>query len=99
MITGRELTAKAATAGLALFTVLALSTASMLHAQEVRIDADDIGGVVSSAKGPEAGVWVIAETMDLPTKFVRVVVTDDQGRYLVPDLPKANYSVWVRGYG
>src|SRR6202000_2503823 len=67
--------------------------------QQVRIDADDIGGVVTGAKGPEAGVWVIAETSDLPTKFVKIVVTDDQGRYVLPDLPKANYSVWVRGYG
>ena len=65
----------------------------------VAIDNDDVGGVVTGAKGPEAGVWVIAETTDLPTKFVRIVVTDDQGRYLVPDLPKANYNVWVRGYG
>src|SRR3989441_12772326 len=65
----------------------------------VRIDNDDLGGVVASAKGPEAGVWVIAETTDLPTKFAKVVVTDDRGRYLVPDLPKANYNVWVRGYG
>ena len=63
------------------------------------VDADDIGGVVSGPKGPEAGVWVIAETTDLPTKFVKIVVTDDRGRYLVPDLPKASYSVWVRGYG
>src|SRR6267378_920548 len=66
---------------------------------EPKIDADDIGGVITSAKGPEAGVWVIAETTDLPTKFVKIVVTDDLGRYLVPELPKANYSVWVRGYG
>ncbi|HYU78459.1 MAG TPA: carboxypeptidase-like regulatory domain-containing protein [Vicinamibacterales bacterium] len=65
----------------------------------VRIDADDIGGVVTGPKGPEAGVWVIAETTDLPTKYSKTVVTDDRGRYLVPDLPKANYSVWVRGYG
>ena len=65
----------------------------------VAIDADDIGGVVTSAKGPEAGVWVIAETTDLPAKFARIVVTDDQGRYVVPDLPSANYQVWVRGYG
>ena len=65
----------------------------------VRIDNDDIGGVVTSAKGPEAGVWVIAETTDLPTKFAKIVVTDDQGRYVMPDLPKANYNVWVRGYG
>jgi hypothetical protein len=63
------------------------------------IDADDLGGVVTGPKGPEAGVWVIAETSDLPTKFVRIVVTDDRGRYVVPDLPKASYTVWVRGYG
>jgi hypothetical protein len=68
-------------------------------ADTIAIDADDIAGVVSSAKGPEAGVWVIAETKDLPTKFARIVVTDDRGRYLIPDLPKANYDVWVRGYG
>src|SRR5262245_5064253 len=65
----------------------------------VTIDADDLGGVVTSSKGPEAGVWVIAETSDLPTKFVKIVVTDDRGRYLLPDLPKASYNVWVRGYG
>ena len=68
-------------------------------ADTVAIDADDLGGVVSGPRGPEAGVWVIAETTDLPTKFVRMVVTDDRGRYVVPDLPKANYNVWVRGYG
>src|SRR5262245_3422395 len=74
----------------------------MLRAQEggtVAIDPDDIGGVVTSSKGPEAGVWVIAETTETPTKFARIVVTDDQGRYLVPDLPQANYQVFVRGYG
>ena len=54
---------------------------------------------MTGPKGPEAGVWVIAETTDLPTKFVKIVVTDDRGRYLLPDLPKASYSVWVRGYG
>ena len=63
------------------------------------IGAADLGGVVSGANGPEAGVWVIAETRDLPTKFAKVVVTDEHGRYLMPELPKANYSVWVRGYG
>ena len=66
---------------------------------EVAIDADDIGGIVSGSGGPEAGVWVIAETTDLPTKFAKIVVTDDAGRYVVPDLPKAKYKVWVRGYG
>ena len=65
----------------------------------VAIDDDDIGGVVTGPNGPEAGVWVIAETMDLPTRFNRSVVTDDEGRYVVPDLPEATYDVWVRGYG
>ena len=68
-------------------------------AQSVAIDNDDIGGVVTGPRGPEAGVWVIAETKELPTTLRRIVVTDDQGRYLVPDLPKASYDVWVRGYG
>jgi len=58
-----------------------------------------LDGVVTSSKGPEAGVWVIAETTNLPTKFTKIVVTDDRGRYVMPELPQANYSVWVRGYG
>jgi len=66
----------------------------------IPIDQDDIGGVVTSARGPEAGVWVIAETTDTPTKLRKIVVTDDRGRYLLPDLPaKATFSIWVRGYG
>jgi hypothetical protein len=94
-----------------LFVMLVVGVAAILIALPVRIsgqqsgaaavpiDGDDIGGVVTGSKGPEAGVWVIAETTDLPTRFARMVVTDDQGRYVLPDLPKANYSVWVRGYG
>lgn len=65
----------------------------------IEVDADDLGGVVASSNGPEAGVWVIAHTGDLGTPFAKMVVTDDQGRYLLPDLPQANYNVWVRGYG
>ncbi len=65
----------------------------------VEIDADDIGGVVQSRVGPEAGVWVIAETSELGTRFAKIVVTDEQGRYVIPDLPKAKYRLWVRGYG
>ncbi|HXE37884.1 MAG TPA: carboxypeptidase-like regulatory domain-containing protein, partial [Azonexus sp.] len=67
--------------------------------QAQKVGPADIGGVVSGPKGPEAGVWVIAETTDLPTKYAKVVVTDDKGRFLIPQLPKANYDVWVRGYG
>src|SRR3989441_8446529 len=85
------------------FATVAVGCAAFVALQQqgqaVRIDADDIGGVVTGPNGPEAGVWVIAETSDLPTKFVRIVVTDDRGRYVVPDLPKASYRVWVRGYG
>src|SRR6202049_5269893 len=65
----------------------------------VNIGAADLGGVVSGKAGPEAGVWVIAETTDLPTKFAKIVVTDDRGRYLMPDLPQATYGLWVGGYG
>src|SRR3989442_6381463 len=84
--------------------VLYAGSVARLDAQQpgggaVSIDADDIGGVVTGPSGPEAGVWVIAETTDLPTRFAKMVVTDDQGRYVVPDLPKAKYKVWVRGYG
>ncbi|TMJ94496.1 MAG: carboxypeptidase regulatory-like domain-containing protein, partial [Alphaproteobacteria bacterium] len=86
-------------------TVIALVLAGMaieLGAQQlpaVAIDNDDIGGVVTGANGPEAGAWVVAETTDLSTRYAKMVVTDDQGRYVVPDLPKAKYKLWVRGYG
>jgi hypothetical protein len=63
------------------------------------IDNDDIGGVVTGAQGPEAGVWVIAETRSTPTRLIKSVVTDDRGRFVVPDLPSGEYDVWVRGYG
>jgi hypothetical protein len=95
----------------ALFAVAAVAASALLWAActhgarlapgaaAIDRDDDDIAGVVTGASGPEAGVWVIAETSDLPTKFARIVVTDDQGRYLLPDLPRARYDVWVRGYG
>ena len=67
--------------------------------RSVAVDSDDIGGVVTGPKGPEAGVWVIAESTALPTRLIKSVVTDDQGRYLIPDLPNSTYDVWVRGYG
>src|ERR1700704_2445804 len=88
---------------LAVASVL-MASLSWVNAQQgrgttVAIDPDDIGGAVTSSNGPEAGVWVIAETSELPTKFARIVVTDDQGRYVLPDLPRANYQIFVRGYG
>jgi hypothetical protein len=93
-----------------LFGVAALGIAVLLAIGQSRLDAQqtdpairvgptDLAGTVTSANGPEAGVWVIAETTELPTKFAKIVVTDDRGRYVMPDLPKASYDVWVRGDG
>ena len=87
----------AAVGGAAL--VAAAACDQMPIEQAAPADDDDISGVVTGPDGPEAGVWVIAETMELPTRFSRIVVTDDEGRYLIPDLPSATYDVWVRGYG
>lgn len=81
---------------------VALALGSGFAAASFAADAQPgiLSGVVTSSKGPEAGVWVIAETRDLPTRFIKIVVTDDQGRYLLPELPPGvNYDVWVRGYG
>jgi hypothetical protein len=80
----------------------AFAAAPAAHAQgatQVSIGNTDIGGVVTGRNGPEAGVWVIAETTDLPTRFRKIVVTDDRGRYVIPELPNATYHIWVRGYG
>src|SRR6516164_4491007 len=84
--------------------VLASVIPASTRAQEglavpVSVGSNELGGVVTGSRGPEAGVWVIAETPDLPTLYTKIVVTDDRGRYLIPDLPHGNYSVWVRGYG
>ena len=83
----------------ALAWVAGTTTGTQAQGAAVQIDSDDIGGVVQGPNGPEAGVWVIAETDELQTGFVRSVVTDDQGHFVVPDLPSASFEVWVRGYG
>src|ERR1700747_745023 len=87
--------------GVAAIALAALLVAApaRLCAQNVPIDAKSISGIVKSPHGAEAGVWVIAETNDLGTRYAKMVVTDDQGRYVVPDLPKAKYKLCVLGYG
>jgi hypothetical protein len=82
-----------------LLTASLVQPSTQPNIETVRIGTNDLGGVVTGPNGPEAGVWVIAETTDLPTKFAKIVVTDEQGRYVMPELPQANYHVWVRGYG
>jgi hypothetical protein len=86
---------------LGLFGLIAVATFAPYPTTALQAPAANgyIQGTVRSPKGAEAGVWVIAETNDLATKMIKSVVTDDQGRYVIPELPTANYSVWVRGYG
>src|SRR3989454_12623126 len=74
---------------------------SEVGAQQLRIGPSDIGGVGTGANGPEAGALGIAETTGLGTRRdAKNVVTHEQGRYLLPDLPSgAQYNVWVRGFG
>src|SRR5262245_65906401 len=93
---------KAVTRSRVLITLLCFLSIALLQAQRGAQNAPAatyITGVVQGAQGPEAGVWVIAETRDLPTNFIKIVVTDDRGRFVLPDLPSATYNVWVRGYG
>ncbi|HSB68823.1 MAG TPA: carboxypeptidase-like regulatory domain-containing protein [Candidatus Methylomirabilis sp.] len=99
MRTGTALSLGAAAIAVALATSPVRPSAQPSTALQVSVAGNDLGGVVTGPDGPEAGVWAIAETTDLPTKFTKIVVTDDRGRYLIPDLPKARYKVWVRGYG
>ena len=96
-IHARDLCAAAIAAALAATAVVSSPADEARPA--IDIGDSDLGGVVAGLSGPEAGVWVIAETSDLAVKFAKVVVTDESGRYLVPELPRANYSLWVRGYG
>src|SRR5437867_4103016 len=88
--------------GTALCGLVGAASMRSLSAQQGRRPAPLQGyitGVVRSDSVPQAGVWVIAETKDLPTPFTKIVVTDDRGRFMLPELPDATYSVWVRGYG
>ena len=87
-------------AGIGLVVVSCVAIlATQPSAQQLSRNDGYIDGTVASSQGPEAGVWVIAETRDFATPFIKIVVTDDQGRFMVPELPNADYSVWVRGYG
>jgi hypothetical protein len=83
--------------------VAAFAASFAITASRVEVAAAEntgfISGVVTSGKGPEAGVWVIAETKDFPAKLRKIVVTDDQGRFVLPELPPAQFDLWVRGYG
>ncbi len=95
---GKALGASVFLAALMAASLVVLSV-GQVTGQSVAFDDDDLAGVVTGVNGPEAGVWVLAQTTDLPTPFTKIVVTDDQGRYVLPDLPSASYQVWVRGYG
>jgi hypothetical protein len=83
----------------ALAAALALAIASSACSAGPTMDDGVISGVVQGENGPEAGVWIIAETDDFGTGFVKIVVSDDDGRFVLPQLSEASYDVWVRGYG
>ena len=97
MTFGRHSNAYLTGAAIAAFAMAWSGPASAQKALSVKPDA--IGGKVTGANGPEAGVWVIAETTDLPTKYAKMVVTNDAGQFVIPQLPSAKYKIWVRGYG
>jgi hypothetical protein len=88
-----------AASALALAGFVATRLMAQTPAAVPAIDPDDIGGVLTGPSGPEAGVWVIAETRELGVRYIKAVVTDDRGRFVIPDLPAAGYSVFTRGYG
>ena len=94
-----DLTQRLGFMGAAALALAGLIAGATTASGQVPMDNDDISGEVRGPTGPEAGVWVIAETNDLDTRFRKIVVTDTMGRYLLPDLPDATYDIWVRGYG
>jgi len=65
--------------------------------QAVTLGPTDIGGTVTGTAGPEAGVWVIAETR--PGDGVRAHRCHRRSGAATscPICPTANYSVGVRG--
>jgi hypothetical protein len=79
--------------------VTAWSGPASAQQKALPVKPDAIGGKVTGPNGPEAGVWVIAETTDLPTKYAKMVVTNDAGQFVIPQLPSAKYKIWARGYG
>lgn len=85
--------------GLMSFLAMAGVHAASQPVAPPKVGSSAIGGTVTGASGPEAGVWVIAETSELANRLVKIVVTDEQGRFVLPDLPAAKYTVWSRGYG
>ncbi|SVA62374.1 uncharacterized protein METZ01_LOCUS115228 [marine metagenome] len=85
--------------GVCLLTFALAWSVQPTDARQAVTNDGTITGVVTSDSGPEAGVWVIAETDETPTKLVKIVVTDDDGRYLLPQLPDVTFNIWVRGYG
>ncbi|MEE2964516.1 MAG: carboxypeptidase-like regulatory domain-containing protein, partial [Acidobacteriota bacterium] len=87
--------------GLVVAVTLATTWVTVTQNRSVSAQENDgvITGTVTSGDGAEAGVWVIAETDDLETVFRKIVVTDDDGKFLMPEMPDAGFDVWVRGYG
>jgi hypothetical protein len=99
MIFRRHLSASLTAVAIAALAMACSNSASAQQKTALNVAADAIGGQVIGPNGPEAGVWVIAETSDLPTKYAKMVVTNDSGQFVIPQLPNAKYKIWARGYG
>src|SRR5688572_17739955 len=85
--------------GVAALTSVGLLAVLQAQSPTPRMPQGFISGTVESSKGREAGVWVIAQTTQTPTPLTKIVVTGDDGRFVVPELPNVAFNVWVRGYG
>ena len=68
----------------------ALGGAALLSCVTTQAVENFIAGDVHATNGKaEAGVWVIAETDALPTPYRKIVVTDQHGKFVLPQLPAA----------
>jgi len=79
--------------------VAAIVAACMSAPQGGATSAGDIGGTVASSKRSRSRRVGDRRNDRPPRRSTPARRHDDRGRYLIPDLPKANYSVWTRGYG
>ena len=89
-----------AAAGVFVATVLSGQGAAQKSPPPDYIEGTVTSGFRTAAKGtPEAGVWVIAVAKPGGKVMRKIVVTDSKGRFVLPEMPDAKWSVWVRGYG
>lgn len=98
MRTKRALYSGVATAAIAVFLSASPARVSAQQTTDpaISIGNSDLGGVVTGPNGPEAGVWVIAETNDLPSgQRVEVNRLKRPPRNIVISPPQTRGSIGV----